>query len=413
MAATRSLTRDGDFLKFWIGETISDFGDQITLLAIPLTAVIVLQASPFEMGLLAAAGTLPTALFSLPAGVWVDRMPRRPILIATDVGRTLVLATVPIAFALGVLAMPQLFVVAFLSGIFSVFFVVAYQAYLPTLVGAPSLVEANGRMNASASVAQMAGPSVAGFLIQVFTAPMPVVVDALSFVASALGVALITRPEPRAVPRRRDMRTEIGEGFRALLGHDVLRAIVIAAAINVFCYSAGLAIFLLYLSREVGLEPSVIGLLLGVGSVGALLGALLASRLARRIGVGAAFTVAAVLLVAGQVTRAAIVSPREAAIISIAAAQFVALVGFAIANVLGPAIRQALSPAALLGRVNASYRFLVWGTGPLGAFTGGSLAQIFGLRAALLAVGFGTLIALAFVLRSPLPGLRDLAPRPV
>ena len=412
MSERPSLARDPDFLKLWIGETISDFGDQITLLAIPLTAVIVLSASPFEMGLLAAAGTLPTALFSLPAGVWVDRLPRRPILIAADVGRALVLATIPIAFVLGVLGLPLLYAVAFVAGTLSVFFVVAYQSYLPALVGPTQLVDANGRMNASSSVAQMAGPSLAGVLVQVFTAPMPVVVDALSFVASAVGVVLIRRPEPAPARRQRDMRAEIVEGMRALLGHDVLRAIVLAAGITVFCYSAGLAIFLLYHSREVGLEPSVIGILLGVGSVGALVGALFASRVARRIGVGPTFVFATTLLVAGQVTRAAVIAPREAAIASLAAAQFVALVGFAIANVLGPAIRQALTPPALLGRVNASYRFLVWGTGPLGAVFGGTLAQVIGLRAALLVVGCATIIALVLIVRSPLAGLRVLEPRP-
>jgi MFS family permease len=412
MSERRSLAHDAEFLKLWIGETISDFGDQVTLLAIPLTAVIVLSASPFEMGLLAAAGTLPTALFSLPAGVWVDRLPRRPILIVADVGRALVLATIPIAFVLGVLGLPLLYAVAFAAGTLSVFFVVAYQSYLPALVGPAQLVDANGRMNASSSIAQMAGPSLAGVLVQVFTAPMPVVMDALSFVASAVGVGLIRRPEPAPVRRQRDMRAEIGEGMRALLGHGVLRAIVLAAAINVFCYSAGLAIFLLYLSREVGLEPAVIGLLLGIGSVGALLGALFAGRLARRIGVGPAFVLAATLLVAGQATRVAVVAPREAAIASLAAAQFASLVGFAIANVLGPAIRQALTPPALLGRVNASYRFLVWGTGPLGALFGGTLAQVIGLRPALFIAGCATTIALVLVLRSPLAGLRSLEPRP-
>ena len=411
MAEARSLTRDADFLKFWAGETISDFGDQITLLAIPLTAVIVLSASPLQMGFLAAAGTLPTALFSLPAGVWVDRLPRRPILIVADVGRALALATIPVAFVLGVLGLPQMYVVAFVAGTFSVFFTIAYQAYLPALVGPGQLVDANGRMNASASVAQMAGPSVAGVLVQLFTAPMPVVVDALSFVASAVGVIAVRRNEPRTPPRARDMRREIVEGFRALLGDPVLRAIVIAAAINVFSYSAAIAIFLLYLSRDVGLEPSVIGIVLGIGGVGALAGAVFASRLSRRVGVGPAFMVAASLLVAGQFVRVAPVEPREAAIATIGAGQFATLVGFSIANVLGPAIRQAMTPPALLGRVNASYRFLVWGTGPLGALFGGAVAQGLGLRSALAIAAAIAGIALIVAMRSPLPTLRSLAPR--
>src|SRR5437016_97763 len=282
----RGLTRDPEFLKLWVGEAISDFGDQMTLLAIPLTAVIVLKASAFEMGLLAAVATLPTALFSLPAGVWVDRLPRRRTLIVADAGHAIVLATVPVAFVLGVLGMPQLYVVAFLTGTLSVFFIVAYQAYLPGLVGRPHLVEANGKMNATASIAQLAGPSVAGVLVQIFTAPMPVVVDAVSFLASLVGVSLITRPEPALVPRRRDMVAEIREGLAALLGHRVLRAVVIGAALTVLLFSAQLAIFLLYLARDLALEPSVVGVILAIGGLGALAGALLAPTLARRIGIG-------------------------------------------------------------------------------------------------------------------------------
>jgi MFS family permease len=411
MSESRSLTRDPDFVKFWIGETISDFGDQITLLAIPLTAVIVLSASPFEMGLLAAAGTLPTALFSLPAGVWVDRLPRRPILIAADVGRAIVLATVPIAFVAGALGLAQLYTVAFIAGTLSVFFVVAYQSYLPALVRPAQLVDANGRMNASSSVAQMTGPSVAGVLVQLFTAPLPVVIDALSFVASALGVVLIRRAEPPVAPRRRDMRAEIGEGFRALLRHEVLRAITVAGAIIIFLYSAGLAIFLLYLSREVGLEPSVIGVLLAIGSIGALGGAVLASRIAQRMGVGPALMLAFYLFVGGQAARAVVVEPRDAAIASVAVAQFIGLFGIAVANVLNPAIRQALTPRELLGRVNASYRFLAWGTGPLGAVFGGTLAQVVGPRPALVIAGCAMSVGLIVLLRSPLPALRAMEAR--
>src|SRR5258708_7406666 len=273
----QGIGRDRDFLKLWFGETISDFGDQITLLAIPLTAVIVLKASAFEMGILAAVATLPTALFSLVVGVWVDRVRRRRVLIAADIGRALVLATVPIAFVIGVLSLPQLFVVAFVSGTLSVFFVVAYQAYLPALVGREHLVDANGKMNASASLAQLAGPSAAGILVQLFTAPMPVVVDALSFVGSVVGLSLIRRPEPVLAP------------------------------------------------------------------------------------------------------------------VSVAVAQLIGLVGFSIVNVSSPSLRQALRPPHLLGRVNASYRFLVWGTGPFGALLGGTLGELFGLRAALLITGIASL----------------------
>ena len=277
--------------------------------------------------------------------------------------------------------------VAYLSGTLSVFVVVAYQAYLPALVGREHLVDANGKMNASASLAQLAGPSAAGVLVQLFTAPMPVVVDALSFLGSVVGLSLIRRPEPALAPRRRDMRAEIREGLAALLGHPVLRAIVISASMFVLLFSAQLAIFLLYLSRDLHLEPFAIGLLLAIGSVGALVGALSASTITRRIGIGPTFVFGAVLASMWFLGRGLIAEPQGVAVVSVAVAQLIGLIGFSILNVSSPSLRQALTPAHLLGRVNASYRFLVWGTGPFGALIGGTLGELFGLRTALLITG--------------------------
>ena len=409
---TSGLARDPEFLKLWTGETISDFGDQITLLAIPLTAVIVLKASAFEMGLLAAAAAAPTALFSLPAGVWVDRLPRRRVLIAADIGRALALATVPIAFVLGTLSLLHLYVVAFITGILSVFFIVAYQAYLPGLVGRERLVDANGKLNASASLAQLAGPSASGVLVQLFTAPMPVVVDALSFVASLIGLSLIRRPEPPLTPRRRDMRAEIGEGLRALLSQPILRTLVVCASIVILLLSAQTAIFLLYLSRDLGLAPSIIGLLLAVGSVGALAGALLASTVARRIGLGPSFIVGAFLVVGVFITRGLATGPTELIVVALGASQLAGFFGASLFNVNGPSLRQALTPPHLLGRVNASYRFLVWGTGPFGALLGGTLGELLGLRIALLVTGLASLVIIPILFASPLPSTREV-PEPL
>lgn len=404
--------RDREFLKLWAGETISDFGDQITLLAIPLTAVIVLKASAFEMGLLAAVGAAPTALFSLPVGVWVDRLPRRRILIAANLGRAAALATVPLAFIVGAISMPQLYIVAFITGTLSVFFIVAYQAYLPALVGREQLVDANGKMNASGSLAQLAGPSVAGVLVQLFTAPMPVVVDALSFLASLAGLSLIRRVEPPLAPRHRNMRAEIREGMAALLGHPILRTLVVCGSIIILLLSAQTAIFLLYLSRDLGVEPVVIGLLLAVGSVGALGGALLASAVARRIGIGPSFIVGALLVIGCLISRGLAGGPTEAIVLILAISQLAGLFGASLFNVNGPSLRQALTAPHLLGRVNASWRFLVWGTGPVGAVLGGTLGELLGLRTALLVTGVATLAALPILFASPLPSTREVpAPR--
>ena len=408
-----SLWRDGEFLKFWVGQTISDFGDQITLLALPLTAVITLQAGPIEMGVLGAVAAAPTALFSLFAGVWVDRLPRRRILIVADLGRASLLITIPVAFVLGLLSMAQLYVVGFAVGTLSVFFVVAYQAYLPGLVGRPRLVDANGKMNASGSLAQLAGPGVAGVLVQLFTAPMPVLVDALSFLASVTGLSLIRRAEPPVVPRPRDMRAEIREGLSALLHHPVLRTLVAVAGIFVLLLSAQTAIFILYLARDLGLDPAVLGLILGVGAVGALLGALLASDVARRLGIGPSFILGAVLGTIGLTSRAILFESPEATVATIAAMQFVLFFGASLFNVNGPSLRQALTPSHLLGRVNASYRFLVWRTGPFGALLGGTLGAALGLRVALLLTGLATLAVFPILLLSSLPRIREVpSPEP-
>ena len=403
-----SLWRDGEFLKFWVGQTISDFGDQITLLALPLTAVITLHAGPVEMGVLAAVAAAPTALFSLFAGVWVDRLPRRRILIVADLGRAVLLATVPIAFVLGLLSMTQLYIVGFAVGTLSVFFVVAYQAYLPGLVGRTQLVDANGKMNASGSLAQLAGPGVAGVLVQLFTAPMPVLVDALSFLASVTGLSLIRRMEPLVVARPRDMRAEIREGLSALLRHPVLRTLVAASAIFVLFLSAQTAIFILYLARDLGVDPPLLGLILATGAVGALLGALFASDIARRLGIGPSFILGAVLGTIGLVSRALLFESPEATVATIAAMQFVLFFGVSLFNVNGPSLRQALTPGHLLGRVNASYRFLVWGTGPFGALLGGTLGAVLDLRVVLLVAGLACLTVFPIIVLSPLPHIRTV-----
>jgi len=404
----RGLTRDPEFLKLWVGETISDFGDQITLLAIPLTAVIVLKASAFEMGLLAAAAAAPTALFSLPVGVWVDRLPRRPVLIAADLGRAVALATVPLAFVVGVLGLAQLYLVAFITGTLSVFFIVAYQAYLPGLVGRERLVDANGKLNASGSLAQLAGPGVAGVLVQVFTAPMPVVVDALSFLASLTGLSLIRRPEPALAPRPRNMRAEVREGMAGLLGQPILRTLVLSASVIILALSAQTAIFLLYLSRDLGFPPSVIGLLLALASVGALVGALFASTVAARIGIGPSFIVGALLVIGTFIARGLAGGSSDTILVALGVSQLLGYFAASLFNVNGPSLRQALTPPQLLGRVNASYRFLVWGTGPFGALIGGTLGELLGLRAALLVTGIASLAAVPILFASPLPRTREI-----
>lgn len=310
---------------------------------------------------------------------------------------------------LGVLSLGQMYVVGFAVGTLSVFHLLAHQAYVPGLVGRDRIVEANGTMNASRSLAELVGPTVAGFLVQAFTAPMPVVIDALSFIASALGVSSVRRPEPAPTPRpRRDIRAEIREGVALLLGHPVLRALVMTGSVLVLVVSAQTAIFILYLSRDLRLDPPLIGVILAAQAVGAFVGSLLASDVARRVGMGPSFIIGTLIAATTLPGRGLISGPTAIVVGGLVALQAVGWFGAGLFNVNGPSLRQALTPSGLLGRVNASYRFLVWGTGPLGALLGGTLGEVLGLREALLVTGAISLAAVPIVLASPLPRVRRI-----
>src|SRR6266571_4222971 len=271
--AFRGLWRHPDFVRLWAGQTISQFGTQISQLAIPLTAALVLNASPFEMGLLGAFEFAPFLLLSLFAGVWVDRTARRPVLIVADVGRALLLGSIPAAAFLGILHIEQLYVVGLLTGVLTVFFDVAYQSYLPVLVSREHLVEGNSKLEVSNSVAQIAGPGVAGALVQLITAPLAVLVDALSFIASVISLLLIHAPEPapeRHAGSSSSMWSELREGLGVVLDNPLLRSIAGCTGTSNLFGNALQALFVLYLTRDLGLPPAVIGLIYAVAGPGAL-----------------------------------------------------------------------------------------------------------------------------------------------
>ena len=266
-----SLWRHRDFMRLWSAETISQVGSQVTLLALPLAAILILDATAFEVGALSSIEFAPFLLVGLPAGVWVDRLRRRPILIAGDLGRAVVLASLPIAYWLDALTMPHLYAAAFLTGIFTVFFDVAYQSYLPSIVERGQLTEGNAKLEISRSGAQLAGPGIAGALVEVLTAPVAIAVDAVSFLGSALFVARIRRPEPEvpASPAedRPRMRSQIMEGLRYVLGHPLLRPIAACTAVSNLFSAMVTAILILFAVRELGLTAGMIGIALGIGNV--------------------------------------------------------------------------------------------------------------------------------------------------
>src|ERR671931_2484054 len=255
MRSRRSLWRDADFMRLWTAESVSRRGSQVSLLALPLVAITVLHASTFEGGLLSTAEFAPFILVGLPAGVWVDRLRRRPVLIAGDLGRALALASIPVAYWLDVLSIGQLYAVGFVTGVLTVFFDVAYQSYLPSLVEPEQLIEGNAKLEISNSGASIAGPGLAGGLIQLVTAPLAVLADAISFLASAVFVGAIRRREPPPAGdqdrarARGGMRREIAEGLRYVLGHRLLRWIAVTTASANLFSSMITAILVLYLVR--------------------------------------------------------------------------------------------------------------------------------------------------------------------
>ncbi len=395
------LWRHRDFGSFWAAETISQFGSQVSFLALPLVAIIVLQESTFRVALLTSVEFLPFLLFTLPAGVWVDRLRRRPILILGNLGRAAVLGTVPIAHWLGVLTIWQLYAVGFAAGVCTVFFDVAYQSYLPSLVGRDQIVEGNAKLETSRSAASVAGPGFAGLLVSLLTAPVAILVDAVSFLVSACLLGVI-RTEEVLPPRdeRRSLRAELLEGLRYVLGHTLQRGIVIAVALSNFFGQLVFSILLVYAVRELGLTAATIGVVLSLGSVGALAAAMSARRIGERLGVGRTIVVAALLFGPGTLLIA--VAPKDLAIPFIVASMFVLSFGGILFNVTGISLIQAITPDRMLGRANASRRFVVWGVIPFGGFVGGVLASTIGLRETIFVGAIGGVLAVIPILLSPI-----------
>jgi len=407
-----SLWRHRDFLKLWTAETVSQFGSQVSALAIPLVAIVVLQATAFQMGILQALGNVAFLLIGLPAGVWVDRLRRRPILIVGDLGRALALAWIPLAHVLGVLAIWQLYVVALVVGVLTVFFDVAYQSYLPALVEREQLVDGNAKLQISEAGAAVAGPPLAGLLIGALTAPIAIVLDALSFVGSALFIFAIRRHEPApevkrdAEGRRTGMLVEMREGLGYVLGHRLLRNIAACTSTGNLFGSMAWTVVLLYLVRELHMGAELIGLIFGVGSVGFLVGALLPARIQRRIGLGPTIVVSS--LIGGAGLLLVPLAPPDSPIPFLIAAQLLVGMGNVVYNVSQVSLRQAITPDRLQGRMNATMRFLVWGTLPIGALIGGYLGGAIGLRETLFVGAGGEALAFLFVLFSPVRALRTI-----
>lgn len=403
-----TLWHHPDFLKLWAGETISLLGSQITYVALPLVAAVTLEASPLEMGLLSAMGTLPILLLSLPAGAWIDRRRRRPILLLSNLGRTLLLAIIPVAAWIDRLDLPLLYVVVLLTGALGVLFDIAYQAFLPSLVRRDALLEGNSKLEISRSIAQVAGPSAGGLLVTLLSAPVAVAFDALSFMASALCIALIRRREPILErSERRQVWRDIGEGLRFVVRDPLLRTIVIVTGLGNLAGGAIFALHILFMTQTLALAPVTIGALLALSGPSALLGALLLGRVARPLGVGRTLVVGSLLFTVGDFCLALAGGPLLLTVALLALSQILIGVGSTLYNVTVISLRQTITPDHLLGRVVAGARMVAVGTQPLGALLGGVFGNLLGVRAALLAGACGMLLPLVWLLLSPLSTLRE------
>ncbi|HZG89203.1 MAG TPA: MFS transporter [Pseudonocardia sp.] len=391
-----------DFLLLWTGETVSQIGTMVSRLALPLLAATALAATPWQMGLLTAASTAAFLLVGLPAGALLDRVRRRPVMIAADLARFVLFGWVPLGWWLGVLTFPQLLVVALLGGVATVFFDVGYQSVLPSAVGRAGLVEGNAKLESTRAGAEAAGPALGGGLVQLVGAANAVLLDAASFLVSAAVLSRMRGPEAVADRSGRPLQAEIAEGLRYVLGHPLLRPITACTATANLFNGVFLAVEVLYLTRVLGLSAGVIGLVLAVGMTGGLVGALTGAWWIRRFGQGRV-VLWSLLAVGPPSLLAALGGPVWFAVGTFALAH-----GAVVYNVAQVSFRQSVCPGRLLGRMNASIRFLVWGTLPIGGLLGGALAELIGVRSTVVVALLGMMIAPVWLVASPLRALRDL-----
>jgi MFS family permease len=396
-------------MLLWGGQTVSEMGSAVTQLALPLTAVVLLRASTFEVGLLTSAATAAFALIALPAGVIVDRRTKRGIMLACDAARALIIGSVPLAWALGVLTLWQLYVVALAAGVATVFFDVSYQSYLPVLLRAEHLMDGNGKLGATQSFAQFAGPGLGGGLVAAAGAAGAMTADAVSYVVSVASLLAIRIREQSAespAAARRNLRAEIAEGLKFVVGHPILRKIVACTGTsNLFSAMAG-AVEIVYLVRVLHVRPAFTGVLFAISAVGGVAGGIAAGRLARRIG-SARIIWFSILVFGLPQILAALAEPGWLVVlfpIGYATMFFSAVVY----NVAQVSYRQAVCPPRLMGRMNAAARWIVWGTMPLGGVIGSALGATIGIRPTLW-IGFaGSWVAGFWVYFSPLRRMRDI-----
>ncbi len=412
--ARSPLWRDRRFRSLWAGQAISQFGDRITDLAVPLIAVSALQATAWQVSWLTALVWTPN-LLAMWLGTWIDRQAgQRRILVAADLLRAAALVSIPIAQLAGAVTFAQLYVVVLLTGFGGVLFNTAYAAFFVHLVQPASYVDANSKLSATQSASSIGGPALAGVLVQALTAPLAIAGDAVSFLASAVLVrraAPATTPTPVRHDGETPWRHRIRAGMALVIRHPVLRASLFASTtINFFTFLTGSGLTVLYANRTLGLTPAVIGLAFGIGSVGALLGAVAAPAISRRFGVGATIALGSVLFPAPIALMAAASGPVWLRAGVLAAAEFLSCIGVMLFDVNLNALKVVVTPDGMRARVAGAYSSVNYGIRPLGALVGGVLATAIGLRPTLLIAAAGGSMSILWILASPIPHHRRIAP---
>jgi MFS family permease len=403
------LWRNREFVKLWAASAVSDVGSQITTLALPLMAAVTLGATAWQMGVLAASSSAPTLVVGLFAGVCVDRMRRRSVLIAADIGRAVFLSTIPVAAMFGVVRMELLYAVALCAGALTVLFDVAHLAYTPSLVGRDQIIDGNSKLETTWSVSQVIGPSVGGVLVSRLTAPIAILVDAASFLASALFLARIRAPE--AAPVRSGaggVFREISEGLRVVFGHRLVRYLAGCSATTTFFGQMFMAVYILYMTRDLGLDAMGVGMVLATGGIGSLTGALVSGPATRRFGPGPTMIAAQIGFgLTGLLMPLAVFVP-SIALPMVVASEFGQWMTILVYWINAVSVRQTVTPDRLQGRVNATMRFLVGGATPIGALIGGALGGVIGVPLTLVVAEIGILFGVLWLVLSPVRSLRRM-----
>ncbi|SJM59228.1 MFS transporter [Agrococcus casei] len=407
--ARRSLWRDGNFLTFWGGQTLAQAGTQITELAIPVLAVVLLNATELQVGFLNAAAVAAFLVVGLPAGAWIDRMRKRRVMITADLVRAVALSLLPLLWWLDVLAMWQLYAVALVLGIATVFFDVSYQSVIPSLVPGRQIAEANGKLEATRELANIGGPAVGGWLVGILTAPLAILATVGTYLVSAVAL-LLTRDteEPRAGDDKAPIMKEIGEGLSWVFGNPLLRRIVGTTAVSNLFNTLSFTMLPIFLLRTLGFSVETMGVLLSLGAIGGLVGAVATPHIVKLLGEARSIPVSAIVLALVAVLLPLAASFPDVAFPLLVAQLFIGNVAILAYNITQVTFRQRVTPKRLLGRMNASVRFCVWGVMPIAALASGLLASAIGVVGTMWVGAAGQLLAALFVVTGPFWKMSEL-----